>query len=223
MIRSDRPGCLALASLALTAAVAAARADDAALGPAATAPWPTGGLSFDLSGAVGRHASGPEAGSQPADDQPAKPGEPPTTPRQVEEKFALREAFGRAGTTWLSIGGGFAWDFGRNSDVMGNVGWSIFLADALEFRLEAALWYFNQEGNNTGAVSGEMLLHYHFLHDQDWSWTLFCEAGIGLLGAFDEVPDGGTGLVFAPRLGLGFTQRITDDGTRLEVGARWRH
>ncbi len=45
----------------------------------------------------------------------------------------------------------------------------------------------------------------------------------GLLFAFDNVPEGGTGFNFLPRLGVGFTKQLDEDGTRLIMGVRWQH
>src|SRR4051812_34456836 len=46
--------------------------------------------------------------------------------------------FGHAGSTWLSFKVALANNFGPDSDVNASVAWSIFLADELEFGVEAA-------------------------------------------------------------------------------------
>lgn len=168
--------------------------------------WPSADLRLDLSDALNSAAAQPQSPTPTADAQ-----------------ALTRQVFGHAGTMWLSVGAGFATDLGHNSDASANVAWSLFLADELEFRLELAGWYFNQTGPDTGAISAEMMLHWHIFHDDDYIWTLFGEVGIGILVGFDSVPSGGTEFNFAPRVGFGWTRRITDDGARLELGVRWRH
>ncbi|MCC6321056.1 MAG: acyloxyacyl hydrolase [Phycisphaerales bacterium] len=133
--------------------------------------------------------------------------------------------FGRAGSWWWSVGSGVASNFGDAIDTNIHGILSTFLADELEFGVETAGWYFNQEGPDTGGLSASMIFRWHFAHDREFRWTVFGDAGIGLLAGFDDVPDGGTSLNFLPRLGLGFTHVLGDDpgGARLTLGARWHH
>lgn len=138
-------------------------------------------------------------------------------------------AYGVAGSTWLRFGALYASDFASDNDFNLHVSWSRFLVDDVEFVLEAAGWYFNQEGQDTGGVSGSFLFRWHFWHADDRRWTVFADAGIGLLAGFDEVPDTGTGFNFLPRLGAGFTRAFNESidgesrGPRWEIGVRWHH
>jgi hypothetical protein len=172
-----------------------------------------------------------EAFRQPADTVPAtdpsdgtvagesaKPVDPPARERR----------FGRAGSRWWSIGSGIAYDFDEDTDVNLHGIYSVFLTDELEFGVEAAGWYFDQLGDNTGGLSGSMIFRWHFWHwggDDGFRSTFFGDAGIGLLAGFDDVPDGGTSLNFLPRLGVGYTHALTEDeiGARLTLGLRWHH
>ncbi|HYE03276.1 MAG TPA: acyloxyacyl hydrolase [Phycisphaerales bacterium] len=139
------------------------------------------------------------------------------------ETAAALKSFGRPGTDWLGVGGGYANDLDTDEDYELFVTWSRFLAHDLEFILEGGLWYFDQAGDNTGGLSGSFLFRWHFWHDPEYDWTLYGDAGIGLLAAFDQVPDGGTGLGFLPRIGVGVSHRLGDSHTRLNVGVRWHH
>lgn len=147
-----------------------------------------------------------------------------TTPAAIPERL---KQFGDPGFWTINFGGGYANDFESSSDAVGFVGVSTFIATGLEFTVEAGGWYFHQDGADTGGASGSFAFRYHFFpgdeteHSRDWS--LFLEAGIGLLGAFNEVPSGGTNFNFLPRLGGGGTVRLDDAGTRLLVGVRWHH
>ena len=135
--------------------------------------------------------------------------------------FELRIA--SADFTWLTFGAAFAYDFAEDKDINVHAAYSQFLADELEFAVEFAGWYFAQDKEDTGGISGSMAFRWHFLHDDDYDWTVYGDAGIGLLAAFDEVPSGGKEFNFLPRLGLGFTKRISEEGARLQAGIRWHH
>ncbi len=148
-----------------------------------------------------------------------------TKPTEYEP---LRAAFARAGSDWLTFGGAWANDFAGDNDLNLHLAWSRFLADKLEFGVEAAAWYFAQEGDDTVGLSGSMFFRWHFLEGGrsthlDPDWTVFAEVGIGMLFALDEVPDGGTDVDFLPRVGGGFTYRLDDAGDRLVAGLRWHH
>jgi hypothetical protein len=179
-----------------------------------------GGLSLDVGlGLQMEAARQPEAAAQPA----AAPEQQPdaTTPAPAEKPERI--GFGHAGSSFISVGLGYMNDFSDDQAGELYVGYSHFIADELEFILELGAWYFDQDGDNTGAVSPVMNLRWHFLHDEAYDWSVFGEAGFGLLFAFDNVPDGGTGFDFLPRLGAGFTKALDDDGTRLVMGVRWQH
>ncbi|MBY0312572.1 MAG: acyloxyacyl hydrolase [Phycisphaerales bacterium] len=164
---------------------------------------------------------------QPPADAPV--AEQPKSGVGAESAAARSLAYGRTGSRWWTIGGLFANDFEDASDVNIHGAFSEFLADELEFAVEVGAWYFNQPGDDTGGLSGSMIFRWHFLHAEDYRWTIFGDAGIGLLGAFDNVPDGGTGFNFLPRVGGGFTWAFNEStdgesrGPRLMVGVRWHH
>jgi opacity protein-like surface antigen len=167
-------------------------------------------LRLDLSQAIAREASQPEAEKPPAVQRPV--------------------GYGLAGSQWWTIGAAYAKDFHEATDFNVHFDYSIFIADDLEFALEGAGWYFHQRGDDTGGVSASMLFRWHFLHPKDnHDWTVFGDVGIGLLFGFDEVPDGGTGFDFLPRVGIGFTKAFSDSvdgesrGPRWMVGVRYHH
>jgi len=99
---------------------------------------------------------------------------------------------------------------------------STFLADRLVLGAELGGWYFIQE-NDTGGVSAIIDLKWHFYATDDRQWTIFGEARIGMLGAFDDVPDGGTSFNFMPGFGIGATYALGESRARLIGGVRWQH
>lgn len=132
------------------------------------------------------------------------------------------ERYGDAGTMWWTIGGGAASDFDTSDDYNLHVAWSWFLVDRFEWGLEAGAWYFDQEGENEYGGSAHMLFRWHFWMSDDRKWSIFADAGIGLLATTGDVPNGGTSFDFMPRVGAGFTREIAEN-TRLEAGLRWHH
>ena len=188
------------ALLALSASVA--RASEPAvlppqltLSPAATAP-----LTLDMSAALKQ---------EPTTAQPAA---------------AKKPGFGQSdGGWWLTLGAAAAYDFDSDYDFNGHIAASTFIATDFEFAVEAAGWYFDQQGPNTGGVSASMVFRWHFCHDESYSYTVFGDAGIGLLGAFDDTPADGTSFNFLPRIGLGATFKLDEVGDRLQIGVRYHH
>lgn len=214
-------------------ALVAAMASMAASSTAVAAEWslsPPPALSLtqreQLSAAIdpGAANSGPSGPAAPS-GTPAGPSNAGTSANESDRPVA----YGVAGSTWLRFGALYASDFSNDNDLNLHVAWSRFLVDDVEFVLEAAGWYFNQEGQDTGGVSGSFLFRWHFWHAEDHRWTVFADVGIGLLAGFDEVPDTGTGFNFLPRAGVGFTRAFNESidgesrGPRWEIGLRWHH
>ncbi|HLO40994.1 MAG TPA: acyloxyacyl hydrolase [Phycisphaerales bacterium] len=154
-------------------------------------------------------AEAPAASAATGDSKPSAPEAP------------LKLAYGAEGSQWLWAGYGVADNFEDSVDQYVYLAWSTFLAQDVELGLEAGLWHFNQPGDNEGGLSGSILFRWHFIHRE--TWTAYAMGGIGALGATGEVPDGGTSFDLLPRLGLGVTKQLTDDGLRLDVGVRWHH
>jgi len=138
-----------------------------------------------------------------------------------EHPRAATEPFGTPGTAWLTIGSAVANNFSDATDANLNVAYGWFIAQDVEFDLELGGWILNEGSDTAGGASISMDVRWHLVNKDDWS--LFLEAGIGVLGSTSDVPVGGTSFNFLPRLGGGFTRRISDAGTRLQVGVRWHH
>ena len=196
-----------IAAVALIAPGALARDSSAA---AASQPLTLAPLAINMSAALepDHVAPGPgvSAGSKDSDKPP-------------------KATYGHAKAEAFTIGGLYANDLRDSNDFNLHFAYSNFLDDELEFSVEVAAWYFNQPGDDAGGVSGSMVFRWHFWHAPDFDWTVFADAGIGLLGAFDNVPEGGTGFNFLPRAGGGITKRLGDslDSPRLMLGVRWHH
>lgn len=146
------------------------------------------------------------------------------TAQSLEAEAPAHKPFGSPGNSFISVGGGVAYsanDGDTATDSNGYIAWNYFLIQDVEFSLEAGVYYFNQTGPNQWGGSGTLALRWHFLNKQTWS--LFAEAGVGLLGASGPVPTGGTSFDFMPRAGAGFTYEFSPGGPRLQAGVRWYH
>lgn len=167
------------------------------------------------------------AQSYSLDASPANYSMTSATARALEPEEPVKAGpmpFGTAGNWLLTVGAGVAYSSGDNgsaTDSNGYFAWNYFLINDLEFSLEAGLWYFNQPGPDQWGGSGTLAFRWHFVNKRTWS--LFLEAGVGLLGASGEVPTGGTSFDFMPRAGGGFTYEFTPGGPRLQAGVRWYH
>lgn len=132
-------------------------------------------------------------------------------------------AYGEPGDTHLSFAGalGLSTEEDASTDLAVLANYHRFLAQNVEFIGELGLFHYNQIGDNTVGINPGFNLRYHYINADDWS--LYADAGIGVIISPDDVPDGGTSFNFTPRVGLGFTKRLNDAGLRVITGARWHH
>jgi len=79
---------------------------------------------------------------------------------------------------------------------------------------------FMQPGDNAGGGGASLMFRWHFLARETWS--VFADAGCGMLFTNEAVPSDGGRVNFTPRAGLGGTYALTDT-VRLIAGARWYH
>lgn len=132
------------------------------------------------------------------------------------------QAFGLAGSTyWLANIAG-ASSFKDNHHVRGGIGISHFLADDFSIDFELNLGYFPQEGDDALGGNFNILLRWHFWHDESRSWTVYFDGGAGMLLTSDDVPFDGSSFNFTPQFGIGASFDLGDD-TRLYFGGRWFH
>lgn len=155
--------------------------------------------------------------------QPAAQSPVAQTPTLTEPDLAAPKPFGARGTSWFTVGAGIGHDFSRATDSSLYGSFSYFVADDVEIAGELGAWYFSQAGDDALGLAPMVVFRWHFVNRQ--SWSLFADAGIGVLLSTDDVPEDGTSFNFSPRVGVGFTHRITDSATgpRLVAGLRWQH
>ncbi len=165
------------------------------------------------------------------DAAPSAPPAPISTtdapsPTQDTSKPSTLRAFGEPGWWGLTVSSGYAHNFqGDHSFNVAAVTLSSFVARDLELGVELGGWLFNQDGADTAGGTLNLLARWHFWEWDNYDWTLYADAGIGILAAGNDVPADGTNFNFNPRLGAGFTKALGEGGRapRLQVGVRWNH
>src|SRR5690606_4296657 len=108
-------------------------------------------LTLDLSAALAQPDPGASGGPPPGE---ARGGDPSVAAGGGRGESRPRIGFGRAGSEWLTFGAAFAYDFAEDKDINVHAAYSQFLADELEFAVEFAGWYFAQDKEDTGGISG---------------------------------------------------------------------
>lgn len=167
------------------------------------------------------------AGAAAAQEVPS--GVAPATLTVAHAVFAESDAkdaaalldFGKEGSKWWSAGATAGHDFADSTDVGGYAAFTYFIIDNVEVTGQLGVKYYSQPGDDAVGVVPQFLFRWHFINTG--AWTVFADAGIGVMGSTDSVPFDGTSFNFTPRVGVGFTRRLTDDGTRLIAGLTWAH
>lgn len=147
------------------------------------------------------------------------PSEETPTAESLEGK-AGRPAWGEADSLTLNLTAGWVGDFDRTDLFTPTLGLSWFPVRnfSLDLELDGVLAW--QPGDDAGGGGVAIMLRWHFLARE--SWTVFVDAGAGILGATEPIPAGGSRFNFTPRAGVGGTYAL-DRMTRLIGGVRWFH
>jgi hypothetical protein len=109
---------------------------------------------------------------------------------------------------------------------LAHMGLGYFLLDGFSINLEAVGGGVREPGAFAGeddwaTLAGfDLLARWHFLRGEGWS--IYAEAGAGMIYASREFPPGGTHFNFSPQVGLGATVRVMGDA-RLMLGCRYHH
>ncbi|MCH2148305.1 MAG: acyloxyacyl hydrolase [Phycisphaerales bacterium] len=131
-------------------------------------------------------------------------------------------SFGSEGSQRWAVLGGWGIDVkdsGNNETTLG-AKWEYFIADGFAFAPELKMWGFFQDGGDAFGVSLDLLFEWHFIrHD---TWSLYGDAGVGILGSTKNVPIGGSEFNFTPQAGVGICWDV-GEGNRWFVGVRWHH
>lgn len=138
----------------------------------------------------------------------------------VATPVAPSTRFGEARSMRWQLLGGYTNDFdGAGQEQFGaSVSW--FFIDDLSIDLQLDSNYISQTGSNVWGLEGALLFRWHFISMETWS--LYADAGCGVLGTTEPTPVGGTDFNFTPQAGGGLSFDLTEE-VRLMVGVRWYH
>lgn len=153
--------------------------------------------------------------------EPQDTATPATKPEATEVPDG-HPPFGSIDTWRINLLGGAGSNLDDDAEIFAGVGLSYFIAKRLSLEFELNGWYFNVEDGGAGGISTAMLLRWHFWASNDNRWTLFGEAGAGLLLASDDVPSTGSEFNFTPMAGGGVSIDLGKEN-RLLAGLRWHH
>lgn len=130
--------------------------------------------------------------------------------------------FGARGSRRLLISGFAGPSVGdRNEPVIaGGMGLSWFIEDGFAVTQSLDLLAFDQRTSVRAGLGYSLTFQYHFLREETWS--LFAEAGAGLLLTVGDVPEEGSFFNFMPQAAMGVTLDVGRPW-RLIAGVRWHH
>ena len=133
--------------------------------------------------------------------------------------------YGQPGHWWWTVGGGAGSSLNKGDYAAAAfVCASNFLAEDFELSLDLTVWYLGEDdasGDDAVALNFNPKFRWHFIHEE--KHTVFAEAGVGMLIASEEAPEGGWEFKFTPLAGVGATFDLSDGPERLIVGVNWRH
>ena len=119
------------------------------------------------------------------------------------------------------VGGGFAIVNARDTVLaMAGAGVSYFIIDNFSIDFELLFAGFNQPGEDALGVGFNVLVRWHIIAHETWSF--YIDGGAGILGTSANVPPGTLSFNFTPQAGVGVSFEVAED-TRLFIGARVHH
>jgi hypothetical protein len=154
--------------------------------------------------------------------------ETPSAAASASEAPATSNPFDEGSWVFTTYGSG---TWGENSDALygAHVGGGYYFIDGLSINLEATGYYLDihdgsgESGGTTGGGGLDALFRWHFLRDeQEGKWSIYFDAGAGILQSGESIPADGSNFNFTPQAGVGGTLKICD-GAHLMGGARWFH
>ncbi|MSR44730.1 MAG: acyloxyacyl hydrolase [Phycisphaerales bacterium] len=148
----------------------------------------------------------------------AAPAEPAALP--IDGAVSSAQHFGDEGSLRWQLLVGYADDFDSASQEQFGVSLSWFFIDNLSIDLQLDANYISQPGASAWGLGGSLMFRWHFISEE--SWSLYVDAGSGLLGTTQPTPSGGTDFNFTPQAGGGVSFELCED-IRLMIGLRWYH
>ncbi|MDA1262176.1 MAG: acyloxyacyl hydrolase [Planctomycetota bacterium] len=143
--------------------------------------------------------------------------QPETTATQAKPE---PKRFGEEGSWRWQLLDAVATDFDGVDQGEFGLSLSWFFVDDLSIDFQIEGDYIEQPVQNTWGGGATILFRWHFISMDTWS--IYGDAGSGLIATVYDTPSGGTSLNFTPQAGVGVSWEICPD-LRMMVGARWYH
>jgi hypothetical protein len=144
-----------------------------------------------------------------------------TDPATATPVDVSKPAFSQGSWTALAYGSGsFSGDDG---DVyLGHVGVGYYFLDGHAINAELAFGGIDGDSGaeDSAAVAVELMVRSHWIRRDRWS--LYVDAGAGIIWTENEFPAGGTDWNFTPQAGVGLTVELSES-SHLMAGTRWYH
>lgn len=137
-------------------------------------------------------------------------------------EYAPRSPFGQAESWRWTIQGSIGSNFDDAEQFLAGIGFSYFIFDDISLNLEFNAMYFDQRGHDAFGGNFNLLFRWHFYQSDDRTWSLYADAGAGMLLTSEEVPRFGSNFNFTPQAGAGISFDLTPDA-RMFIGSRWHH
>ena len=136
--------------------------------------------------------------------------------------------FGAADSTAFEVNGSAASDFDGVSLGIVDAGVTWYVADGIGFGVFAEGLYASlgdgagagESGGDSWGGGGGALVRWIFVREE--SWSMFAEAGCGVVVSSEAIPDRGSTTNFTPRVNIGATFELSSTSALL-VRAGWFH
>jgi hypothetical protein len=157
-------------------------------------------------------SNAPQVSSKPTASGASAP--PPKSASRVSSVFGAKDSW-----RWQVLG---SWmndfDAANQIEAEWSASWFFMQGVSMDFGLsgDAIL----QPGTDAGGGGASLMFRWHFVMRETWS--LFADAGCGMLFTNEPVPCDGGRVNFTPRVGVGGTLDVGGDA-RLMAGVRWFH
>lgn len=150
--------------------------------------------------------------------------EPSTSDSAATTQAAVSPRIGAADSTDFEVIGSAASDFDGVTLGIVDAGVTWYVAEGVGFGvfvegLYASLGDGAGDGDSWGGGGGA-LVRWHFVREE--TWTVFAEAGCGVVVSSEAVPDRGTTTNFTPRVNIGASFALSPTSSLL-VRAGWFH
>jgi len=140
--------------------------------------------------------------------------------KAVVPKENTSARFGAKGSWRWELEGSWMDDFDSDNQLQGAWYASCFLIDNFSFDFGPEVAWFSQGGGNTWGAGPAFMFRWHFLARETWS--IYADAGVGLMFTGSNVPSAGSSVNLTPRIGVGASFEVAPNA-RILTGFRWAH